>query len=195
MSKLPQIDSDISRAWSIPAPFYTDPQYSGAGETANLCPHMAGGGSSRSTGPKPGDYFTTELLGEPLLLVRGAQGELRGFYNVCRHRAGPPAEGCGSRKLFRCGYHGWTYGLDGALISAPEFEGQPGFDAKEFTLAPVRAEEWSNLIFVNLDPERRTIAEESGTPSHAGRAFWFYGNEVVRTAHLRHEVQLEDLRR
>ena len=47
--------------------------------------------------------------------MRGHDGTLRGFFNVCRHRAGPPAEGCGSRKLFRCGYHGWTYDLDGRL--------------------------------------------------------------------------------
>jgi choline monooxygenase len=104
-----------------------------------------------------------QFIGEPLLLVRGAQGELRGFYNVCRHRAGPPAEGCGSRKLFRCcGYHGWTYGLDGALISAPEFEGQPGFDGKAFALAPVRAEEWLNLIFVNLDPGAEPLVKSLG---------------------------------
>ena len=153
MSKLPalQIDSDISLAWSIPAPFYTDPEV-GAQENERIFARtwqVVGRGEQLA---KPGDFFTTELLGEPLLLVRGAQGELRGFYNVCRHRAGPPAEGCGSRKLFRCGYHGWTYGLDGALISAPEFEGQAGFDPKQFTLTPVRAEEWSNLIFVNLDP-------------------------------------------
>ena len=83
----------------------------------------------------PGDYFTTELLGEPLLLVRGSDGELRGFYNVCRHRAGPPAEGCGSRKLFRCGYHGWTYALDGSLLSATEVEGVEGLSARRFRSA------------------------------------------------------------
>ena len=164
MSKLPalQIDSDISRAWSIPARFYTDPEIR-ARKRADLCPHWQVVGQ-REQLAKPGDFFTTELLGEPLLLVRGAQGELRGFYNVCRHRAGPPAEGCGSRKLFRCGYHGWTYGLDGALISAPEFEGQPGFDSKEFTLVPVRAEEWSNLIFVNLHPDAEPLFKSLGAP-------------------------------
>ena len=123
--------------------------------------------------PKPGDFFTTELLGEPLLLVRGAQGELRGFYNVCRHRAGPPAEGCGSRKLFRCGYHGWTYGLDGSLISAPEFEGQPGFDAKEFALAPVRAEEVVQSDLRQSRFERRAADQELGSASRAGRTLWF----------------------
>jgi len=90
-------------------------------------------------------------------LVRGAGGELRGFYNVCRHRAGPPAEGCGSRKVFRCGYHGWTYGLDGKLISATEIEGVQDFRPEDFALKPVRAEEWFNLIFVNLDPEAEPL--------------------------------------
>ncbi len=144
---------------------------------------------------QPGDFFTTDLLGEPLLLVRGAQGELRGFYNVCRHRAGPPAEGCGSRKLFRCGYHGWTYGLDGKLISAPEFEGQPGFDAKDFTLAPVRAEEWFNLIFVNLDPDAEPLVKSLGELPARAERFPFKQHEALRAPHLRHAVQLENLHR
>src|SRR3954453_234360 len=154
MSKLPalQIDSDISRAWSIPAPFYTESNIQEQ-EKQRIFARTWQVVGHRDQLAQPGDYFTTELLGEPLLLVRGAQGELRGFYNVCRHRAGPPAEGCGSRKLFRCGYHGWAYGLDGSLISPPEFERQAGFDPKEFTWAPVRAAEWSNLIFVNLDAD------------------------------------------
>ena len=108
---------------------------------------------------KPGDYFTTELAGEPLLFVRGTDEKLRGFYNVCRHRAGPPAEGCGSRKLFRCGYHGWTYDLDGTLISATEIEGVEGFRPEDFALASVRTEEWFNLVFVNLDPQARPCSE------------------------------------
>jgi phenylpropionate dioxygenase-like ring-hydroxylating dioxygenase large terminal subunit len=164
-----QIDPDIACAWSMPAPFYTDPSVPALeqkhifGKTWQVVGH----GHQLAN---PGDFFTAELLGEPLLLVRGAQGELRGFYNVCRHRAGPPAEGCGSRKLIRCGYHGWTYGLDGALISAPEFEGQPGFHPEQFSLTPVRAEEWSNLIFVNLDPQAEPLLKALGElPSQAAR--------------------------
>jgi choline monooxygenase len=99
----------------------------------------------------PGDYFTAQLAGEPLLIVRGADRVLRAFYNVCRHRAGPPAEGCGSRKVFRCGYHGWTYALDGRLLNAPEMEGTAGFDHAKFGLQPLRVEEWGAWIFVNLD--------------------------------------------
>jgi choline monooxygenase len=164
-----QIDGDISCAWSLPAACYADPGVF-AQEKERIFARtwqVVGHGAQLA---KAGDFFTTDLSGEPLLLVRGVQGELRGFYNVCRHRAGPPAEGCGSRKLFRCGYHGWTYGLDGSLISAPEFEGQSGFDAKEFSLAPVRAEEWFNLIFVNLDPGAEPLLKSLGRlPAQAER--------------------------
>jgi choline monooxygenase len=144
------IESDISRAWSVPAPFYTDAAVF-AREKEKIFTRTWQVVGHRRQLANPGDFFTTELLGEPLLLVRGASGELRGFYNVCRHRAGPPAEGCGSRKVFRCGYHGWTYGLDGKLISATEIEGVQDFRPEDFALKPVRAEEWFNLIFVNLD--------------------------------------------
>ena len=103
MNKLPalQIDPEISRAWSVPAPFYTDAEVA-AREAECIFARTWQVVGRREQLAKPGDFFTTELLEEPLLLVRGALGELRGFYNVCRHRAGPPAEGCGSRKLFRC---------------------------------------------------------------------------------------------
>src|SRR5947207_2280509 len=111
---------------------------------------------------KPGDYFTTEVAGEPLVFVRGSDGKLRGFYNVCRHRAGPPAEGCGSRKLFRCAYHGWTYDLDGSLISATEIEGIEGFRADDFSLVPVRTEEWFNLVFANFDSQASPLRGSLG---------------------------------
>src|SRR4051794_37684188 len=124
----------------------------------------------RSRIPHPGDYFTTELMDEPLLIVRGAAGEARGFYNVCRHRGGPPAEGCGSRKLFRCGYHGWTYGPDGKLISAPEFEDVQDFDPADFTLVSVRTEEWAGLVLVNLDSNAAPLHESLGKlPEQAER--------------------------
>ena len=169
MTRMLHIDSDVSRAWSVPAPFYTDPAIFAEERDKIFARTWQVVGHAHQLA-KPGDFFTTELLGEPLLLVRGAQGELRGFYNVCRHRAGPPAEGCGSRKLFRCGYHGWTYGLDGSLISAPEVEGVQDFKPEEFALVPVRAEQWSNLVFVNLYPDAQPLMQSLGAlPQQAGR--------------------------
>ena len=146
-----QIDCDVARAWTLPSHLYTDPAVFAA-EKERIFARSWQVVGHRDQVANAGDYFTTELIGEPLLIVRGADGKLRGFYNVCRHRAGPPAEGCGSRKLFRCGYHGWTYGLDGALISATEIDGVEGFRTEDFALTPVRTEEWFGFIFVNLDP-------------------------------------------
>src|SRR5438067_2613266 len=143
------IDADSSRAWTIPARYYYD-RVIAEREVENIFARSWQVVGHRNQIPTPGDYFTAEFVGEPLLIVRGADGEIRGFYNVCRHRAGPPAEGRGSRKLFRCAYHGWTYDLNGRLISAPEFEDVQGFDPAEFTLTSLPAEEWSGLIFVNL---------------------------------------------
>jgi len=156
-----QINPEIAKAWTLPSRLYTDASVL-AIEKEKIFAHTWQVVGHASQVAKPGDYFTTELVGEPLLFVRGLDGKLRGFYNVCRHRAGPPAEGCGSRKLFRCGYHGWTYGLDGALISATEIEGVQGFRPEEFALAPVRTEVWFNLVFANLNAETAPLRESLG---------------------------------
>jgi choline monooxygenase len=162
-----RVEAEIARAWTLPARLYTDAN-AFAEEKEKIFSRTWQVVGHASQVAQPGYFFTTELAGEPLLFVRGTDGRLRGFYNVCRHRAGPPAEGCGSRKLFRCGYHGWTYGLDGALISATEIEGVEGFRAEDFALAPVRTEEWFSLIFANLQPDALPLLECLGElPSQA----------------------------
>jgi choline monooxygenase len=148
-SKL-SIHPEVSKSWTLPASVYTDPRVLER-ERKEIFSRTWQIVGRRDQLSKPGDFFTAELMGEPLLLVRDQAGELRGFFNVCRHRAGPPAEGCGSRKVFRCGYHGWTYGLDGRLLNAPEFEGVEDFRASDFGLVPVRAKEWGAWVFVNLE--------------------------------------------
>ncbi len=155
------VDAEIARAWTLAAPLYTDPRVFELEKERIFSRTWQVAGHACQV-INPGDYFTVELVGEPLLFVRGLDGKLRGFYNVCRHRAGPPAEGCGSRKLLRCGYHGWTYGLDGSLINATEIDGVEGFRTEDFALRPVRTEEWFNLIFVNLDPNARPLRESLG---------------------------------
>jgi choline monooxygenase len=172
-----QIDADISRAWSLPAPFYIDTDVYPM-EKAKIFGRTWQVVGHRDQVTNPGDYFTIDLQGEPLLIVRDSQGEVRGFYNICRHRAGPPAEGCGSRKLFRCGYHGWTYGLDGKLISAPEFENVQEFDRSYFALKPVRVEEWFNLIFVNLDPDAEGLIKSLGKLPKQAERFGFSGMKL-----------------
>src|SRR5271163_566458 len=100
-----------------------------------------------------GQFFTVEIAGEPLVVVRGSDGELRAFFNVCRHHAAPVANvPCGTVQHLRCPYHGWTYGLDGSLKGAPEFAGVCNFDRGANGLVAVRVETWEQFIFVTLDP-------------------------------------------
>jgi choline monooxygenase len=98
-----------------------------------------------------GDHVVTQVAQAPVLLVRGEDGVLRAFPNVCRHRAGPLAlaNGRGARML-HCRYHGWIYGLDGRLKRAPEMQDAPGFDAREIRLPALAVAEWLGLVFVSL---------------------------------------------
>lgn len=156
-----EVAENISRAWTLPASLYLDPSVFEDEKKKIFARTWQVVGHAHQV-QRPGDFFTTELVSEPLVFVRGQDAKLRGFYNVCRHRAGPPAQGCGSRKLFRCGYHGWTYDLNGSLIQATEMDGVVGFRAEDFALQPVRTEEWFNLVFVNLDPAARPLRDTLG---------------------------------
>ena len=101
---------------------------------------------------EPGDHVVEQVGHVPVIVVRGQDGVLRGFVNVCRHRAGPLAlcNGKGAKAL-HCKYHGWTYTLEGQLRSAPEMQGAADFDVSAIRLPPVRVHEWQGLVFVALD--------------------------------------------
>lgn len=102
----------------------------------------------------PGQYVTARVAGEPVVVVRGADGALRGFFNVCRHHAAAVmTEPCGKAAQLRCPYHGWTYGLDGGLRSGPDLDGMEAFDFAENNLVPVSVATWEKLVFVHLDPD------------------------------------------
>jgi nitrite reductase/ring-hydroxylating ferredoxin subunit len=98
-----------------------------------------------------GDHVVCEIAGVPLLLVRGTDGTLRALHNVCRHRAGPLAlcDGRGARR-FACRYHGWTYALDGRLLSAPEMTDTEEFDVAKVRLPEAQVGEWQGLVFAAL---------------------------------------------
>jgi choline monooxygenase len=99
---------------------------------------------------EPGSFYPVEIAGLPVVLVRQQDGQVRAFHNVCQHRAGPLAEQPGRGKSLRCHYHGWTYGLDGRLLAAPEMETAPHFCKETIQLAPVPVCEWQGFIFIHL---------------------------------------------
>ena len=106
---------------------------------------------------QPGQYVTNDIGGEPIVVVRGNDGVLRGFFNVCRHHAAAVmTEAEGKAAQLRCPYHGWTYSLEGELKGTPDFSGVCNFDRASNGLAPVEVAEWENWIFVKIS---------SGNPS------------------------------
>lgn len=108
---------------------------------------------------RPGDYFACEVVGEPLVVTRTKAGDLRAFYNVCRHRGAQVARGKGNRKSLQCHYHGWTYGLDGQLLAAPEFEGVQNWHKEAVCLPEIRVQAWGPWIFVNLDTSAPSMSD------------------------------------
>lgn len=141
---------DLDRAHALPARYY-------AGDTALAMERSAVFARSwqlvahREQLAEPGDHVVEQIAGVPVLVVRGGDGALRAFPNVCRHRAGPLAlcNGKGARAL-HCKYHGWTYTLEGQLRSAPEMEGARDFRVEDIRLPPLRVREWQGLVFVAL---------------------------------------------
>jgi len=112
---------------------------------------------------EPGDYVSMTIAGEPIAVVRGADGELRAFSNVCRHRAARVLDGAGNcGKAMRCPYHGWTYGLDGRLLAIPEKTEFAGFDKDANGLWPLSVGVAAGFVFASLNPEPEPLSEYLG---------------------------------
>ncbi len=102
---------------------------------------------------KPGDYLTADLGGEPIMVIRDKDGQIRAQSNVCRHRMSVLLEGRGTAARITCPYHGWVYNLDGSLRGAPYMEGNDAFDKRKICLPQVRCVDWLGWIMVTLDPD------------------------------------------
>jgi choline monooxygenase len=111
---------------------------------------------------EPGAFVARRAGDVPVVVVRGQDGELRAFVNVCRHRGSLLVEGTGARASIQCPYHAWTYDLDGTLRRAPRAEREPGFDASRLGLVPLALDTWGPLVFVNPDREAAPLAETLG---------------------------------
>jgi choline monooxygenase len=106
-----------------------------------------------------GDYVATDAAGEPILVTRDTENRIRAYYNVCPHRAGALARGCGNRKSIQCTYHGWTFDLDGRLMNTPYFFEVEDFNPADFNLREIRVDTWGPYVFVNLDDNSPGLRE------------------------------------
>jgi choline monooxygenase len=150
-------DPIIARASTIPARLYNDPVYLEL-ERERIFAHtwQLVGRTDQVT--EHGQFFTAAVGNDAIVVLRDRE-TLRGFYNVCLHRAGPVAQGCGKRNTLQCRYHGWTYDLEGTLIRAPEMQGVERFDPAEMHLVPIQVATWGPLVFANLDGKAPPLAE------------------------------------
>ncbi|MFC5802932.1 aromatic ring-hydroxylating oxygenase subunit alpha [Streptomyces formicae] len=112
---------------------------------------------------EPGQFFTCEAAGVPVVVTRDRTGTLNALVNVCRHRGAQVVhEDCGSRKTLRCFYHAWTYGLDGSLRKVPRGDREPSLDTTALGLHRASADTWGPFVFVHLDPQPAPLADTLG---------------------------------
>ena len=179
------VNEQIECAHTLASRFYTDPAILDIEKTriflrtwqlVGTLNHSCGEADGvRSTIADPESFFTADVAGEPIIVVRDKHGVLRAFSNVCRHRAGPIALGSGCKNVLRCQYHGWTYTLDGRLIGTPDVEGVEFFDRSTMGMVPLRLEIWEQFIFVNFDLQAEPLALYLGKIPEQVHGFQFEG--------------------
>ncbi len=152
----------LSRASTIPAAWYVDPRIAEL-ERLNVFSKTWQLVARTDQLQNPGQFISTVVAGEPIVVVRGNDGILRAFYNVCRHHAAAVVtQPCGMASILHCPYHGWNYGLDGSLKGMPEFDGVENFERSQNGLVPIRVETWECFVFVNLDNAAPSLNEFLG---------------------------------
>jgi phenylpropionate dioxygenase-like ring-hydroxylating dioxygenase large terminal subunit len=155
-------NAPLSEASTIPAPWYVDSRIADLEEQEVFSKTWQMVARVEQV-EKPGQFVTAAVAGEPIVVVRGQDGVLRGFFNVCRHHAAAVVlEKCGQATLLHCPYHGWNYGLDGSLKGMPEFDGVKCFERNQNGLLPVKAEIWEKFVFVNLDSRAAPLQDFLG---------------------------------
>src|SRR6476646_215819 len=174
----------LEEAWTIPAPWYFDPRIAELERASVFSSTWQVVGRADQVRDN-GQFFTADLAGEPPVIARGEDGQLRAFYNVCRHHAASvvtEAQGCA--KQFRCPYHGWTYGIDGTLKGMVEFDGVCNFDRAKNGLVPVRVDVWENFVLVNLDGRAAPLRDFLGVvpelvaPLELAKKLYFFDRRV-----------------
>ncbi|MEO8136144.1 MAG: aromatic ring-hydroxylating dioxygenase subunit alpha [Betaproteobacteria bacterium] len=140
----------LAEASTIPAPWYVDTRIAALEQEGVFANNWQVAGRIEQLG-EPGRYVTTEAGGEPIVVVRGGDGVLRAFFNVCRHHAAAVVTAAeGKAEQLRCPYHGWTYSLEGALKGAPQFAGVCNFELAQHGLLPLAVATWEKWVFVRV---------------------------------------------
>lgn len=148
----------FERAHAMPRAVYTDQRFLEL-ETSHVFARDWFCAGRADALAEPGSYITLELADQPIAVVRDRDGGLRAFSNVCLHRMSILLQGRGTTRAITCPYHGWTYGLDGALRGAPAMDLNQSFCKDQMRLPSVWVEEWLGWVFVTLNPDIEPVAK------------------------------------
>lgn len=156
-------DLPLSRASTIPAAWYIDPRILDLERRAVFARSWQLAARADQVAA-PGRYVSSDVAGEPIVVVRGDDAIVRSFFNVCRHHAAAVvAQPEGSARTFRCPYHGWTYALNGALKGTPDFAEVSDFDRAANGLVPLNCEGWEKWVFVRIERDAQPLADFLGS--------------------------------
>jgi phenylpropionate dioxygenase-like ring-hydroxylating dioxygenase large terminal subunit len=154
-------DEDIIRTGRVPVDSYVSKEF--FDRETEIFKHVWLNIGVDSEIAKPGDWIVREIevASVSILVVRGADHQIRAFHNVCSHRSLKVVWGeQGCNKQFVCPYHAWTYGMDGRLRGVPDRQAFPDLDQEASGLTPINIEVWKGLIFINLDNKPRQTLQE-----------------------------------
>jgi carnitine monooxygenase subunit len=170
---------------SLPGWLYYDPEFFEAEKRAFLraAPQVV---CHESEIAEPGEWRTIEYLGESVIVIRGDDGEVRAFSNVCRHRGSRLVDGEGGcSKVLTCPYHAWSYARDGRLVGVPHRQEYPGLQTEKLSLFPVALETWRGFIFVALEPGAPSVHEMMAPYEHEVAAYRFEELRAIGRVTLR----------
>ncbi len=174
------IEAPLEQAWTLPPAAYTDPVVFDL-EVDNIFKQDWTCVARVEQVETVGDYLSVDLFGQPIVVVRPSENELKAISRVCLHRAMPVVEGSGNATRFVCPYHKWTYELDGQLRSAPMMQGAAGFDPAECRLPELKLEIWLGFVFVSLNPDAPPLAESLADLDRALAPHGFEQKKIVDT--------------
>lgn len=152
------LQADLAQGWGVPTTWYFDPAHYDF-ELAEITKRSWLLFAPVHQLVEPGDIVTGHIGDVPVVVVRGRDGVLRGFVNLCRHRGYTVATQSGKCSVLTCRYHAWSYNLDGTLRGAPNSKNEPGFDKSALSLIPIAVDTLGPAVFVNLDADALPFAE------------------------------------
>ena len=178
-------EKDPLDGMSLPGWLYFDPEFFAAEKRAFLraAPQVV---CHVNEIPQPGDWRSLEYLGESVIVIRGDDGAVRAFSNVCRHRGSRLVDGTGGcAKVLTCPYHAWSYARDGRLVGVPHRNEYPGLKTEDHGLFPVALENWRGFLFVTLEPGAPSVAEMMAPYEHEVAPYRFEELRILSQVRLR----------